>query len=656
MGTGKTSRIKDYIMENNVRRVIILSPRQIFAQNLTNDLNNLFTNTRDKFKSYLNINTPKELCNTDRLVIQMESLFKLNYNFHPYDLLIMDESESNLKQFSSRKTMKMIRDCVNIFEQLLSTSSRVMCADAFITQRTIDCIKNFIPPHQIHIIENTFIPDPREAIEIEDFINFKLKILDSLDKGKKVVSVFASSTKAQEFFHEMVNYYTNKGETMPKHKFYYAQQCDNSNNLKNIEEEWSNIQLLLYTPLITVGVNFDPAIIHFDEIFIYGSAMSCTVRDIFQSSMRVRKLNNNKLYYNINKEHVEYKPDTLWGTKLAIMNRETHIDIFDLMNYTAPQDENECPNWLYTNNVFNEFEENFHRMNYKAVFSVFLEKCGYTTRNELINGEILEADNEDLQLYEILGDNIAEPYANIINITKERSKIIKQSIERKMATRNEKIQYEKYKFIRSFKYETDQEILEQIWNEFYNVSQVDKQYLFNIRDEKRRTPVEIREREQYKKLAQLHAIQLEKILNINKVLGLEHSQDVDTVIPHAKIAEISEIIMPQLEELNDIFGFRDYKKTGESGESDIRTTVIFLRKIYRVWSGCDLRIVEETKNKKITINGKQVRVPSYELNHEFPFFEHILDRNERWEMMDSDAIQECLTPPDIDGMDVGGLN
>jgi hypothetical protein len=644
MGTGKTSRIKDYIIENNVRRVIILSPRQIFAQNLTNDLNILFPNTCDKFKSYLNISTPKELCNTDRLIIQMESLFKLNYNFKPYDLLIMDESESNLKQFSSRETMKMITGCVDIFEQLLMTSGRIICADAFLTQRTIDCIKNFIPPQQIHIIENTFIPDPREAIEINNFIDFKLQMIDSLDKGKKIVGIFASSTKAQEFYYEMINYFANKGESLPKNKFYYAKQSDSINNLKNITEEWSNIQLLIYSPLITVGVNFDPAIIHFDEIFIYGSAMSCTVRDIFQSSMRVRKLNDNKLYFNINSEYVVVKPDTLWGTKLDIMNREKHIEIFDLMNYKVPIDDEECPSWLYTNNVFNEFEENFHRMNYKPVFYSFLEKCGYTILNNSLTNQDIEADNEDLQLYEIIDTNdIVEQYKNISNITKEQFKIIKQKIERKIATKDEKLQYEKYRFTRSFKYDTNEDLLIMIWNQFYNVSQVNKKYFFNIKDEKRYTPQEVREREQYKKLALVRAVQMENILNIIQILELKSSQDVETIITYNKILELREIIIPQIEELNDLFEFRDYKKNenNKQNESDFRTTVIFLKKIFKFWSGCNLEMDEKTKNKKITLNGKRINTPSYKLCHELPFYNHILDRNEKWQKVPQES-SECL--------------
>jgi hypothetical protein len=601
----------------------------------------------------------------------MESLFKLRYNFQPYDLLIMDESESNLKQFSSRNTMKRIRGCVDMFQELLTTSGRVICADAFLTQRTIDCIKNFIPSHQIHIIENTFIPDPREAIEIEEFEEFKLKMTDSLDKGKKIVAVFASSTKAQDFYEEVKFYYNKKGEEMPKTKIYYAQQSDQLNNLKNIDvvkkkpkinnqnikkyikiitppkvasdtagdEGWSSIQLLIYSPLITVGVNFDPVVVHFDEIFIYGSAMSCTIRDIFQSSMRVRKLNDNKLYFNINSQHVGIKPDTLWGTKIDIMNRQTQIEIFDLINYTpagksgsnevGDEEEEECPSWLYMNNLFNEFEENFHRMNYRPVFLKFLEKCGYTISKNSI-GDI-EADNEDLQLYELVDNSsTVEPYNNIPEITSNTFKLIKHNIERKEATRMEKLQYEKYKFIRSFKKDTDEDVLEDLWNNFYSVCPLNKKYFFNMKDEKRLTPEEIRKREQYKKLADVRAVQMDKILNINHVLGLKNSQDMETIIPYDKILELQEIVIPQIEELNELFGFRDRYGKGEKEKSDTYVLIMFLKKIYHTWTGCDFVVEESTKTKTRTINGKRVRTPSYSLDHEFPCYEFILDRCEKW--------------------------
>ena len=55
-------------------------------------------------------------------------------------------------------------------------------------------------------------------------------------------------------------------------------------DLLNVNEKWLELDLLVYTSSITVGVNFDTS--HFDELFIYSSCKSGNVRDIFQSSMR----------------------------------------------------------------------------------------------------------------------------------------------------------------------------------------------------------------------------------------------------------------------------------------------------------------------------------------------------------------------------------
>jgi hypothetical protein len=640
MGTGKTSRIKEYITQKNSRRILFLSPRQVFAQNMTASINKEILNESEKFVSYLNVPKNKKLSSINRLVVQMESLHKLKDNFQPYDLLIMDESESNLMQFSSRDTMwQNIEECSKVFEELLKTSRNVICADAFLSSRTIDAMRAFIPENEIHIIENQNVPEKRVAIDVHFFEIFKNQIFASLEQGKKIVVVWGSVTKAREFELEFMHHFPIE-EERPRYKFYHAGQSDSYNKLTNVDEDWSNIDLLMYSPIITVGVNFDPSHIHFDQLFVCGSASTCSVRDIFQSTMRVRHLSENKMYYYICDKVVRNSPDTLEGTRLDIKNRVKAIDNFDKLNLEEPIDD-QTPDWIYKNNLFNEFERNFSRMNYYAIFNQFLKICGYTS-------ECYDFDENKrfFHYYDMVSKKeLIELYHTIHEIDDAEFEEIDHRIRCKMATKDEKLQYEKYKFIQCFKKDTDREILASIWNECYHVSKEHKREFFNIRDEKRSTPQDIRSREKYKKIAEIRCIQFEKIKQFTSMLGLESSMDVNTIIPYEKMEELNNYINENIEYLNTIFVAdnkeiqkeeqqqeqqqeegENKKKKNNNNNSELRTATLFVKRMFNQWSGAKLETVGRRRTK--TVNGKRIEMKDYKLTHKIPYFHLIRSRED----------------------------
>ena len=64
-------------------------------------------------------------------------------------------------------------------------------------------------------------------------------------------------------------------------------------HFKNISLQWNSSDVVLYSPTIEAGVNFD--LHHFDNIFGIFSTGSTSQRAFFQMLARIRKVNDNTI-------------------------------------------------------------------------------------------------------------------------------------------------------------------------------------------------------------------------------------------------------------------------------------------------------------------------------------------------------------------------
>ena len=144
-GTSKTQLLKLIIKqeESKTKRILYLS----YRQTLTNDLKNNFGELG--FQSYLD-----HRYDADRIIIQLESLMHLEtadtfiddeMSIVPkFDLVIIDEIESILKQFDS-STFKRGQSKV-VFEYLtniIKTSSKMITLDGDMNNRSYNFIEHF---------------------------------------------------------------------------------------------------------------------------------------------------------------------------------------------------------------------------------------------------------------------------------------------------------------------------------------------------------------------------------------------------------------------------------------------------------------------------------------------------------------------------------
>ncbi len=383
MGTGKTYGMAQLISKLRPARVLlILSSRLTYTQNALKDINVRLTECNIAFESY---EDRKDLNAINFLVIQMESLHKLT-NCDSYDLLLIDECEGCLKQFNSNTMLsrqESLWSNLRTFKRLFTTSKRKVFLDAFLSNRTIDLIEIMIQKETSVVLVNKKVPVKRKAIQYTKEKVWNANLFDDIQKGKKVVVFFGSMKKGKIFQQELTKIHPNI-----KYKYYSSKSNnkDMRSDLSNVRESWKDLQVLLYTSKITVGVNFDEEDI-FDSVYVNACTLGCTARDTIQATMRVRHLRENILHYfidfssrkvNVDLSLLEYRLQIKTGV-ISKIDRDLE-ELFpseDLLRHNLNVKWRTEEKWMVHLYLQNSLEIQESRICFREIFKKFLERCGY---------------------------------------------------------------------------------------------------------------------------------------------------------------------------------------------------------------------------------------------------------------------------------------
>lgn len=282
--TGKTRLIKKIIEEFNFKRILFIS----YRQTLTNELHGSFIKLG--VNSYLNRNY-----NEDRLICQIESLHKLlpdnisdeNIEIPSYDLVIIDEIESVLSHFRS-STISNKESTFNLMKDIIYNSNKLLVLDGDFHNRSYDFISHF---GKTIVLENECKKDKRNYIFTNNKNNFEESIDKDLKDGKNIAIISMSS--------KMALFYNDKYADSYKTVLHCSKSDDhNKNELKNVNEFWNNFQLVIYSPSVESGTNFDRE--HFDKIYVILSQKSTSPRGLMQMNNRIRKIKNNDIFVYLN--------------------------------------------------------------------------------------------------------------------------------------------------------------------------------------------------------------------------------------------------------------------------------------------------------------------------------------------------------------------
>lgn len=592
LGTGKTTQLvnvikpqKRFLQEDFIpfKRILIVSPRKSFTKFICGDLEESKLN----FKSY----DDKHKCplsSIDRLVISPESLWRLEDGFAKYEFVICDESESILHQFYSDSTHRhnMIKNHI-VFERCISTATKVCFADAFLGNRTVKVAESLRNVEHAKVIENTFCPYQRKAIQLKSIkkgkespstSEFCNRLMEDLKQGMKIAVIWGSKNKAKAFAETFLK------DSKFKWKLYTSESSpDERNDLLNVEEAWKDVDCLNYTSTITVGVNYDPTdvAVQFDKIYLYASASGGLPRDTAQALLRCRKIKSNTLIYTVDKN----------ALATALYGRETIREAIADKRRTILQQNpvatwENAPKWAEENYIENENENGAKCIAFNDILNGYLEKSGYTLSEENVS----EDGSVELKTEGVAYDDIPDVEDEVIESIKRKSKA-------GFATYDEKMILQKHRFQNQLVTE-DVKVLSQIWADY--MMDKSKEFAFwNLVGEKHQTTDEYLAFESTQKYIQqsskkcLKRIALDKLLPI---IGAKNSAE-------KLIVDVTDDLVKQLATVEEEV-FKAFQKNASRRKGEFKTTnaVDMLKMVYESWNGMEVK----SERKRTGAGGKVI--------------------------------------------------
>ena len=591
------------------RRVLILSPRRLYAISIANEYNKPGNNDwllpfeGESFECYLNHSDPRHL---NRLTLQLESLHKLS-NAESFDCVVIDEIEGIRRQFSSY-TMDLQIQCAQVFEKVIKQARYVIGGDGFLKDKTCQMLSLIKP---VHVIRNDFPAPKRKAIKYKKYYHLTFQLEKHLLEGKKVVFVCASRQKAVEFAKKLddisITYqiYTGLSDT--------AQQ--DLNDLSNVRAAWKWPQCLIYTSTITVGVNYDIPD-DYDLLYVYGSSFASIVPDVFQGMLRVRHIKENTMHYYIYKKPVNNSlPTTFEKVSKHVTDlkndiesltrkylKETKLtikkDIQTELNIATQW--NSAPEWLKLCHMINVQETNQSRVYYEKIFNEYLDKCNYVVEEFKVSKAF------KTELYEDLDENQDEYddpsirdfyYHEVPDINDESYNDLQLKVRQGTANKIDVQMVDKYKLKKKLKENTPEEVIAGIYDKYFHPSKRSKRKFYNLWIEKTKTISELISQElpqRYVESASIRPIQLELIQQMNSLIGIKNSCE-----PFEFPESVYEQIAPQLNYLiphiDRYFGFTSDSK------NPYEVMTKRLTKMYNDWTGVT---IERIRHRQQT-NGER---------------------------------------------------
>jgi hypothetical protein len=630
LGTGKTVFIREMLQAGDDRRVLLLSPRRSYTQSQIGALSDLGV------VSYMD-HPVGTLGGFDRLIVQVESLHRIRGPYvrevEPYDVVIMDESESVLAQLHSVATQgaNMIRNH-EVLEWALRTAGRVVYADAFLSDRTLGVVNALQTEaekaqERCLLVHNTYQPYARRAIRLvgaetdkrtANLGGFCERIMEALRAGRRIVVIWTSKRRGDWF----VQTYLANSEF--SYLFYSSRSSkEEQAGLQDVHTTWSQVQCLMMTTTITVGISYDPQdeALQFDEAFLYGSSASALPRDIAQALLRVRALKAERLTYVVDTRAGYYGIRGFTGVWGAMLKKEDRLlQAHPLIQWQA------IPEWARMNYACNENEARISRAEYRVVLEMYLRLSGYELVEEThICSDAVMAGALGLEEAEVLD------WDEIDSINAEQAETIHHTLKRGEATTEMLWMYKKHIFQRALRRGAEgdewEETQRKLWERFY-VRGVEGCF-WNVYREKRMTLEEMVAREAEKQFAVMIGAGVEVRRTLERFLamiGMRHSQEAVVLGPE-RLEELGPVLAGAEKGVREGMGLR--RSHRKAGAWLATHSIDLIRSVLGAWGDATVEAVP----KKFRSDGKIIRTYTVYINRECTFWDLLRGREDEEEFL-----------------------
>jgi hypothetical protein len=548
-GTGKTYAFKQVIEIYKPKRILFITYRQSLANSLSEDLKQKYG-----FVNYLE----EDIKKSDRVILQLDSIKKLNENINimtqkdgipSYDLIVLDESEGLLNHLSFEKIEQHLIH--NILINLIKKSKKCLVLDGDMNERTYDFITT-LEDITYKLYVNEFKGIQKNFIFSYDTKNYDEMIDNDLKNNKKIVIVCMTKSDALT--------YADKYKDLYKINLHISTD-KNKNVLKNVNENWGSCDLLIYSPSVESGVDFNIKN-YFHKCYATISNHSTSYRAFFQMLNRVRYYKDNNINVLI-PSSVDWKiDDILCKFDEMKLNKWLNIEINNLTTILIHNDVERYNSKKYLITcLINTLLSKGHTYTYLDD-----KKKAYNNSEETlfkIKQDIINAKDITTELYE----QLLQIQQKNIELTKEQNNSISKKRYKKVFNTNE----------------INMEFLDIHYNKFHVLAN----YKLIT------TPKE--ERTDFKKYEYFKHFNNEKIeivnelintigydINLNKIKDVKYNEIKDTLIEKLNNKKFKQLFELEKEVknnnilsiTNDLFinyGFEVYKKRLTTTKNKIKT-------------------------------------------------------------------------------------
>lgn len=596
MGTGKTAQLtgtashKITSLVKDYARILVLSARRTYAAFVFAEFQR---EGHTDFQNYLDVKG--RLSGHARLVLQMESLHRLAEDYTPYNLVIMDESESLLAQMHSVGTHGLHhRDNYEILQRVVHEADKVIALDAFLTNRTLDFLEILRAGRPAILIKNQYQPYDRHATECVTLSGANImpnvrkmhsQILEHARGGRRIVYICSSKEKGYTMLEELekagISVIFHCGDDTREKK----------DLLLDVRAAWREYQVVIYTSTITVGVSYSdiPEEVEFDELYLYASAGCALPRDIAQALLRVRKIKTNHLWFCVERRCVMPRVYGLKKVTDAVRSRKENPALKDL--HWA-----ETPDWAVRLIAQNENEIAVSRRYYSSVLRQYLRLSGYTLTDPILDKTVTEKTVRAAQ---------KPAFAEIELLDEDAAVAVEAAIVAETATLEDRLRLMKYRFVGLFETGVDMGFMEDVWNTFMcGAKKTYEAQFWNIVNERKRNlrrawAAETAHR--YAEQARSTLLQQTAVTRLCEALGLDHTCQ-EKLWTHAEFLTIVPAVLALEAEVRDALGMRASERMDK--ESEFNRAADFIKSALGAWSGSK---VEKVNGKQKRGKGERVR-------------------------------------------------